>query len=122
MDPERSLPFRPYRPHVDVEPLVPGQVYGMDVEIWPSCIVVPPGYVIALSVRGNDYRYEGELSDFAKSFHYANRGVGPYTHADPDDRPNAIFGAPVTLHTGGAYDSYFLAPVIPAEADVAAAG
>jgi predicted acyl esterase len=121
-DPERSRPYRPYRPHVDVEPLVPGEVYGMDVEIWPSCIVVPPGYVLALSVRGNDYRYEGELSEFAKTFHYANRGVGPYTHADPDDRPAAIFGAPVTLRTGGAYDSHLLAPVIPAEADVAAAG
>jgi hypothetical protein len=97
-------------------------VYGLDVEIWPSCIVVPPGYVLALSVRGDDYRYEGELSDFAKTFHYANRGVGPYTHADADDRPTAVFGAPVTLHTGGAYDSYLLTPVIPAEADVAAAG
>jgi predicted acyl esterase len=121
-DPERSRPYRPYRPHIDVEPLVPGQVYGLDVEIWPSSIVVPPGYVLALSVRGNDYQYEGELSEFAKSFHYSNRGVGPYTHTDPDDRPAATFGAPVTLYTGGEHDSHLLAPVIPAEADVAAAG
>ncbi len=36
LDPERSLPYRPYHPHDRVEPLTPGQVYECDVEIVPT--------------------------------------------------------------------------------------
>jgi predicted acyl esterase len=114
LDPERSEAYRPYRPHDELQPLTPGEVYELDVEIWPSCIVVPAGYRIALTVKGSDYRYEGELSEFARTFHYSNRGVGPFTHADPNDRPADVFGVPVTLHAGGRYPSSVLLPVIPA--------
>jgi hypothetical protein len=116
LDPDRTRPERPYHTHDEVQPLEPGRVYELDVEIWPSCIVIPPGYRFGLTVRGNDYRYEGELSEFAKSFYYANHGVGPYTHADPDDRSADVFGGRVTLHVGGDHDSYLLLPVIPGEA------
>jgi hypothetical protein len=107
------VPHRPYHPHDQVEPLVPGEVYQVDIEIWPTCMVVPPGYRLGLTVRGNDYRYEGELSDFARRFHYAGRGVGPFKHADPDDRPPVVFSGRVTIHVGDGADSYLLAPVIP---------
>jgi hypothetical protein len=92
---------------------VPGQVYQVDIEIWPTCIVMPPGYRLGLTVRGTDYRYEGELSDFARRFHYAGRGVGPFKHADPDDRPPEVFTGRVSIHVGGEADSYLSAPVIP---------
>jgi predicted acyl esterase len=114
LDPERSLPYRPYHAHDELQPLTPGQVYELDVEIWPSSIVVPPGYRLALTVRGRDYEYGGELSDFAKSFHYAHKGVGPFQHEDPDDRPREVFGGRVTLYSGGERQSYLLLPVIPA--------
>jgi hypothetical protein len=65
-------------------------------------------------VRGKDYEYRGEVSQFARNFYYANRGVGPFTHADPADRPKEIFGGSVSLHTGGACPSYLLLPIIPA--------
>jgi predicted acyl esterase len=113
LDLEKTLPHRPYHPHDRVEPLVPGQVYQVDIEIWPTCIVIPPGYRLGLTVRGNDYRYEGELSDFARRFHYAGRGVGPFKHADPDDRPPEVFTGRVSIHVGGEADSYLSAPVIP---------
>jgi uncharacterized protein len=113
LDPEKTLPYRPYHPHEVKEPLTPGAVYEVDVEIWPSCIVVPEGYRLAVSVRGKDYEYQGELSEFARTFHYANKGVGPYTHNDPDDRPPSIFGGNVTLYSGGDRASYVLLPVIP---------
>jgi predicted acyl esterase len=114
LDPERSLPYRPYHAHDELQPLTPGQVYELDVEIWPSSIVVPPGYRLALTVRGRDYEYGGELSEFAKSFHYAHKGVGPFQHEDPDDRPREVFGGRVTLYSGGERQSYLLLPVIPA--------
>jgi len=113
LDQEQSLPYRPYHTHRRIDPLIPGEVYEVDVEIWPTCIVVPAGYRIGLSVLGRDYRYDGELSDFAKNFHYANRGVGPFTHTDPDDRPPDIFDTRGAVHVGGDTNSYLLIPVIP---------
>ena len=113
LDPERSKPWRPYHPHDRVEPLTPGQVYECDVEIVTSCIVVPAGWRVALTVRGKDYEYEGELSEFGKKFHYGTRGTGGMTHNDPDDRPADVFGGRVALHAGGARESYLLLPIIP---------
>jgi predicted acyl esterase len=113
VDPARSKPWRPWHPHDRVEPLAPGQVYECDVEIVPSCIVVPAGWRVALTVRGKDYEYEGELSEFGKKFHYATRGTGGMTHDDPDDRPREVFGGTVTLHAGGPRESYLILPIIP---------
>jgi predicted acyl esterase len=113
LDHERSLPYRPHHTHSSVEPLSPGQVYELDVEVWPTCIVVPRGYQVALTVRGKDYEYGGELDEFAKSFHYASKGCGPFVHGDPDDRPPEVFGGRVAIHAGGGRDSYLLLPVIP---------
>jgi uncharacterized protein len=113
LDPERSTPYRPYHPHDRFEPLAPGEVYECDVEIVPSCIVVPAGWRLALTVRGRDYEYAGELSEFAKKFHYATRGTGGMTHDDPDDRPKDVFGGRVTLHAGGGRESSLLLPIIP---------
>ena len=114
VDPARSTPYRPYHPHRVAEPLEPGTVYELDVEIWPTCIVVPPGYRLALTVRGKDYVYDGPLDEYGKSFYYATRGTGGMTHADPEDRPAEIFDTTVTLHTSPQAASYVLLPVIPA--------
>ena len=113
LDPKRSLPYRPYHSHDRVEALRAGEVYECDVEIVTSCIVVPAGWRVALTVRGKDYEYTGELSEFGKKFHYGTRGTGGMTHADPDDRPKDVFGGQVTLYTGGARAAYLLLPIIP---------
>jgi len=113
LDPQKSRPYRPYHPHDRAEPLTPGTVYECDVEIVTSCIVVPAGWRVALTVRGKDYEYEGELSEFGKKFHYGTRGTGGMTHNDPDNRPADLFGGRVTLHAGGGRESYLLLPVIP---------
>ena len=113
LDPVKSKPYRPYHPHDKAEPLTPGQVYECDVEIVTSCIVVPKGWRIALTVKGKDYEYEGELAEFARKFHYGTRGTGGMTHNDPVSRPESVYGGKVTLHTGGGRGAYLLLPVIP---------
>jgi predicted acyl esterase len=113
LDRKRSLPYRPYHKHHEAQPLGPGKVYELDIEIWPTCIVVPAGYRLGLTVQGKDYQYEGELSEFARTFHYAHRGIGPFQHEDSEDRPDEVFGGDVTLHTGGDRTSYLLLPIIP---------
>jgi len=113
LDPKRSLPYRPFHPHDRTEPMTPGEIYEVEVEVWPTCIVVPVGHRIVLTVRGKDYEYGGELSEFARNFHYASKGCGPFLHEDPQDRPKDKFGGKVTLHSGGKQAAYLLLPVIP---------
>ncbi len=113
LDPKRSKPYQPYHPHDRVEPLAPREVYECDIEVLPTCIVLPAGWRVALTVRGKDYEYEGELSEFGKKFHYATRGTGGMTHDDPDNRPKDVFGGKVSLHAGGGRESYLLVPIIP---------
>jgi predicted acyl esterase len=113
LDPARTLPYRPWHTHDEAWPLTPGVPVELDVEIWPTSIVVPPGYRIALTVRGRDYEYDG--SDAAVPHaSYPMKGVGPFTHTDPHDRPPEIFGSVNTLHFGDAMQPYLLLPVIPA--------
>ncbi len=112
LDPDLSTPWRPYHSHDRAEPLVPGQVYELDVEIWPTSLVVPRGYRIALTILGKDLERPGpglQIKSFAAPF----RGSGPFLHTDPEDRPAAVFGGRTTLHTGGAHPSFLLLPVIP---------
>ena len=113
LDPRMSKPYRPWHPHDRIEPLTPGEVYECNVEIVTSCIVVPAGWRVALTICGKDYEYEGELSEFGKKFHYGTRGTGGMTHNDPDDRPADVFGGRVALHAGGGRESYLLLPIIP---------
>jgi uncharacterized protein len=114
LDDELSLPYRPYHTHDEIQPLTPGEVYEVDVEIWPTCIVVPPGYRIALTVRGRDYVYPGEVADDGGKLGGVWNGVGPFKHDDPTDRPVEVFGGDVTVHTGPDRRSHLLLPVIPA--------
>jgi predicted acyl esterase len=112
LDPKKSLPYRPWHPHDEEWPLTPGEPVELDIEIWPTCIVVPPGYQLALTVRGKDYEVDG--SDAAiPNAPYPMKGVGPFLHVDPDDRPRKIFGVRNTLHFCAGRQPYLLLPVIP---------
>lgn len=110
LDPALHEEHRPYHPHQAREPLTPGEVYELDIEIWPTCVVVPRGYRIALHVRGKDYEYGGEPINVGW---VVMQGSGPFLHDDPADRPRATFDSKVTVHTGGDYASYLLLPKIP---------
>ena len=55
LDPRHTLPYRPWHTHDEEWPLTPGEPVELDIEIWPTSIVVPPGYHVALTVRGKDY-------------------------------------------------------------------
>ena len=112
LDPKLSRPYRPYHTHDRKQPLKPGQVYELDVEIWPTCIVVPKGYRVALTIRGRDYEWEGEATTLS-NMKNPMRGCGPFVHDDETDRPPAVFGGKVTLHMGPKRPAHVLLPVIP---------
>jgi predicted acyl esterase len=112
LDPALSLPYRPYHTHDDIQPLVPGVAVDLDVEIWPTCIVVPAGYSLALSVQGRDYEWDGPAATLS-NMKNPMKGCGPFVHDDPADRPMAVFGKRVTLHLGEAGTGCIELPVIP---------
>ena len=112
LDPQQSLPYRPWHTHDELQPLQPGMPVQLDVELWPTCIVVPAGYSIGFTVRGKDYEVDG-LDAGSGSGAYPNKGVGPFTHADPVDRPPEVFGGVNTLHFDGDHAPYVLLPIIP---------
>jgi hypothetical protein len=112
LDAGRSKPWRPWHAHDEIIPLVPGEVYPVDVEIWPTSIVVPPGYRLALSIRGKDFEYAGPPV-MALHPRHEMRGCGAFVHDDERDRPRSVFGGRVTIHTGPAHPSSILLPVIP---------
>ena len=92
LDPELSLPYRPYHRHRRRLYLTPGEIVKVDVEIWPTSMVFKRGHRIRLDVQPRD----GVGS--ASYMHY---------HADYNTGTN-------TIYAGGKYESFLLLPVIPA--------
>ncbi len=115
LDPALSTPYRPYHTHDEEWPLRPGEIVELDVEIWPTSVVVPPGYRIGLTVRGRDYEYPGGSGGRLSNFKNDLRGCGPFLHDDPRDRPPELFGGTVTLHFGPDRAGYLLLPIVPAK-------
>ena len=95
LDPERTLPHRPYHAHDELRPLVPGEPTLLELEIWPTSLTLEAGESLRLELRADD-------TDL----------VGPMAHDDPGDSRPARAGA-VAVLTGGERASHLLVPVIP---------
>ncbi|MEC7760609.1 MAG: CocE/NonD family hydrolase [Pseudomonadota bacterium] len=118
LDPEKSLPWRPFHSHDEIQKLTPGERVDLEVEVWPTAIEVPKGYRIALSVQGKDYTSPAvKLMPKGVMPRISNNGVGFLTHQSGQDRPAHVFGKTVTLHTGaGGEDApHVMLPVIPSK-------
>jgi predicted acyl esterase len=91
LDPEMSLPYRPYHKHQRRLFLKPGEIVKVDVEIWPTSMVFKKGHRIRLDIQPRD-------------------GVGSQSymhyHADYNTGTN-------TIYAGGQRESYLLLPIIP---------
>ena len=114
LDARLSTEYRPYHSHNDPQPLKAGEVVQLDIELWPTSIVAPAGYRIALTVRGRDYEWSKSTGARLSNFKNELRGCGPFLHDDPLDRPAAVFGGRTTLHFGPERQPYVLVPLIPA--------
>jgi putative CocE/NonD family hydrolase len=92
LDPQRSLPYRPYHAHDEHQWLKPGEIVECQVEIWPTSMVFRKGHKIRLDIGPVD-------------------GVGSlyfsHFHADYNQ------GAENTIYSGGDRESYLLLPIIP---------
>ena len=97
LDPDLSLPYRPYHRHRRRLPLASGEIVRVEVEIWPTSMVFAQGHRIRLDIQPRDG---------VGSVHYT------HYHADYNTGTN-------TIHAGGEMGSYLLLPVIPPAVAVA---
>jgi uncharacterized protein len=91
LDPDLSLPYRPYHKHTRRLYLNPGEIVEVHVEIWPTSMVFRKGHRIRLDIQPRD----GAGSQ--SYMHY---------HADYNTGTN-------TVYAGGDRSSYLLLPIIP---------
>ena len=92
---------------------MPGEPVQLDVELWPTSIVLPRGYRLAFTVRGTDYVYPGPSGGRLSNFKNELTGCGPFLHDDSRDRPAETFVAYNALHADADHLPYVLLPVIP---------
>jgi predicted acyl esterase len=111
-DPGRSLEYRPWHTHDEYEPLTPGEPVTVDVEIWPTSVIIPAGFRLGVTAAGRDFELPGD-GPWPSAFGVTMRGNGIFVHTEPADRPADTFGGQTTLISGGSRPSYLLLPVIP---------
>ncbi|KAL2851391.1 Alpha/Beta hydrolase protein [Aspergillus pseudodeflectus] len=94
----RHRPWLPYRDFysTDVLPVIPNEVYPVDVEIWPTSVVVGRGARLVLEVSSGD-----------------TPGTGFWGHDDPVDRSESVFKGQNCIHFGPDYVNYITLPIIP---------
>ncbi|MEH2568563.1 CocE/NonD family hydrolase [Bradyrhizobium sp. AZCC 2289] len=110
LDVERSKSYQPRYTFDEVQKLTPGQFYPVDVEIWPTSVMVHSGYKLALRIEGADFqRPPANAGENAMG----GRGSGVFLHSDPVDRPPPEFNGVTTIAAGGAHDSFLVLPAIP---------
>ncbi|KAG4422623.1 hypothetical protein IFR04_004244 [Cadophora malorum] len=100
---EENHRHREYMPHreylsTDVQPVKANEVYAVDVEIWPTNVVVEKGGKIVLEVASGD-----------------TQGCGIFQHASDVDRPASKFKGKNVLHLGGGRENYVTLPIIPSK-------
>jgi predicted acyl esterase len=111
LDKKLSTEYRPYHTHDEKQLLSKNEIVSLDIEVLPTCIVVPAGYRLALSVRGKDYEWQKSTGAKLSNFKNELLGCGPFLHNEPRDRPFSVFAGKTTLHLDA--NSYVLLPVIP---------
>ncbi|KAK4230154.1 cocaine esterase [Podospora fimiseda] len=89
------LPYREYTAN-DVLPVIQGEVYAVDLEIWPTCVVLGKGDRLVLEVASGD-----------------TQGSGLFLHNDPVDRASELLQGMNHIHFGKQYENYLVVPVIP---------
>lgn len=94
----RHRPWHPHREYLskDVQPVNPGTVYGVDVEVWPTNVVVSRGHRLVLEVSSGD-----------------TQGAGLFEHTSEVDRPRDRLLGYNHVHFGPRLENYVLLPVIP---------
>lgn len=113
LDEALSKPYRPYHKHQKRQMLKPGEKVALDIELWPTSIVLPVGYRLGLSIRGKDYIFAEKTGLKLSNFKNELLGCGPFLHNEPRDRAPLLYNGNTTIHFDPNQPSYLVLPVIP---------
>jgi len=113
LDETLSKPYRPYHKHQKRQMLKPGEKVELDIELWPTSIVLPAGYRLGLSIRGKDYIFAEKTGLKLSNFKNELLGCGPFLHNEPRDRNLSVYSGNTTIHFEPNQPSYIVLPVIP---------
>jgi predicted acyl esterase len=91
------LPWRDYV-STDVQPVIPGDVYAVDVEVWPTNVIVEKGGKLVFEIGSGD-----------------TQGSGIFQHNDPTDRSEERFAGINHVHFGPKSVNWVTLPVVPAK-------
>jgi predicted acyl esterase len=103
LDQSKSTDLAPIHAHDERQPLVPGQIYEVQVALWPTSLRLPRGSQLRLTIGGKDFRRPPGEKDEPVVF---------MSHDDPRDRPPAIYDGAVTLFAGPDRASSLLLPAV----------
>ncbi|KAF2021431.1 X-Pro dipeptidyl-peptidase protein [Aaosphaeria arxii CBS 175.79] len=94
----KHRPYLPWRDYfsTDVQPVIPGDVYGVDVEVWPTNVVVEKGGKLVFEIASGD-----------------TQGSGIFQHNHPEDRSEERFAGLNHVHFGPQFVNSVTLPVIP---------
>jgi predicted acyl esterase len=92
------LPHREYR-STDVQEVKPDTVYEVDIEIWPTNVVVEKGGKIVFEVSSGD-----------------TQGCGIFGHKHPEDRSEEVLAGLNNLHFSKGHQNYVSLPIVPPKA------
>ena len=97
-DHPRQRPWKPYREYrsSDVLPVKPGEVYGVDIEVWPTNVIVDRNHRLVLEVSSGD-----------------TQGAGIFEHNSDVDRPRELLEGLNYIHFGPEHENWVLLPIIP---------
>lgn len=113
LDETLSKPYRPYHKHQKRQMLKPGEKVTLDIELWPTSIVLPPGYRLGLSIRGKDYIFAEKTGLKLSNFKNELLGCGPFLHNEPRDRIKSTFSGNTYIHFESENPNFLLLPIIP---------
>lgn len=89
IDPARSKAWQPYHPHDRVEPLCPGEVYELPIEILPTSNLFRAGSRIKLRISGFDDPPRHPLEMIATG-HVTRLNASRVTIYHDDDHPSSL--------------------------------
>lgn len=109
--------YRPWHTHDEKQPLAPGEIYELDVEIWPLCMTIPAGYRFSFSISGRDFSLPKDGVVQEPKPHPLNirtaRGHSIYTHSlEYLTDTEKVYSGVTTIYSDDEHKSYIMLPVI----------
>jgi predicted acyl esterase len=94
----RHKAWHPHREYLssDVQEVLVNEIYEVDIEIWPTNVIMSPGDRLVFEVSSGD-----------------TQGAGLFEHTSESDRPSEKLSGWNNVHFGAGRENWVLMPMIP---------